>query len=109
MRKHSIAVFGAILLTAVTAGAQQEGTIFHSQGCATCHKTEVSKTYPSLQDIAHAYQGNEDQLLGYLKGEAQAIIEPTEASRMKRYIEKTKSLSDAERKALADFIMSHGK
>ncbi len=67
----------------------------------------ISKANPSLKEIAQAYHGKEERLLSYLKGEAAPIIQPEKARIMKRALEKTKALSDADRKALADFIMSH--
>ena len=48
-------------------------------------------------------------LISYFKGEAEPIVQPVRAGMMKGYIEKTKALSDAERKALADSIMSYSK
>ena len=97
--------FGA----AVSIGAEQEATVFESQGCGMCHKTEASGASPSLKEIAQAYQGREDHLIGFFKGEAEPIVQPARGSMMKGYIEKTKALSDAERKALADPIMSYSK
>lgn len=60
-----------------------------------------------LKEIVQAYQQKEDQLIGYLKGDTEPIMESAKASMMKKPLEKAKSLSDTERKALADFIMSH--
>jgi len=40
-----------------------------------------------------------------LKGESESIVRPQKARLMKRYIEKTKKLSDADRNALADFLL----
>ena len=57
--------------------------------------------------MAQAYQGKGDQLVSYLKGEAEPLIEWGKAGLMKRAIEKTKALSDVDRKTLADFIISH--
>ena len=97
-----------VFLAAASAQAQQGAAIFEAQRCGTCHKPDMEKAGPSLADMAQAYQGKEDQLIGYLKGEAEPLIEWGKGSLMKRAIEKTKALSDADRKALADFIISHG-
>jgi cytochrome c551/c552 len=96
------------LWLAANVFAQQEGGIFESLHCGGCHKADVSTGFPSLKDIAGAYQGKQDQLIKYLKGEGEPIVKPAELEMMKRNIEKTKLLADADRKALADFIMSHG-
>jgi cytochrome c len=89
-----------------TAGADEGETIFKSQGCMLCHKkTSSSKVNPSLTEIATAYQGKEEQLIQYLKGESEAIVKPEKSRMMKRQIEKTKKLSEADLKALVDFIL----
>jgi cytochrome c len=91
------------------AGGDGEA-IFKSQGCTSCHRPDKStKVNPSLADIAQSYQDKTDQLIYYLNGEADAIVKPEKAAMMKRYVERTKNLTDSERKALADYIMSHGR
>ena len=89
-----------------TAWAQEGETIFKSLGCMSCHKKESSsKVNPSLIEISTAYQGKEEQLIKYLKGESEAIVRPQKSNMMKSKIVKTKKLSDADRKALADFLL----
>jgi len=100
-----------ILFLAGTSIAADTGeAIFKSQGCASCHhQTTSSKVNPSLPDIAVAYKGKESQLVAFFKGETEAIVKPEKAGSMKRYIEKTKALSDVDRKALTDFVMHFAK
>ena len=107
MKKFGIWLISAVCMVAMnTARADDGETIFKSQGCMSCHKKEsTSKVNPSLTDIATAYQGKQAQLIKYLKGESEAIVRPEKASLMKRHIEKTKKLSDADLKALADFLL----
>ena len=109
MKRIGIWIISAVCIVAVnTARADEGSTIFNSLGCKVCHKEEKSsKVNPSLTEIATAYQGKEEQLILYLKGDSEAIVRPEKASLMKRHIKKTKSLSDADRKALADFILIH--
>jgi len=57
--------------------------------------------------LAKAYKGKKEQLIKFFKGEAQSIVKPEMSATMKRQIEKTKALSDSERTALADFMLSH--
>jgi len=103
-----VALIITILFVSTTLYAGQEEAVFEAQRCGICHKPDTGKANPSLKEIAQAYQGKEHQLIKYLKGEAEPIIKPEKGSMMKRYIEKTKALSDEERKSLADFIMSQG-
>ena len=104
-----IAVVG-LILPAVTAAAEDREAIFKAQNCISCHRpTSSSKVNPSLADIARAYQGKEDQLLSYLKGESDPIVRPEKAHLMKRHLKKTEALPDPDRKALAEYLLSHGK
>jgi len=99
-----ISVFCIVAMN--TAGADEGEAIFKSQGCISCHKKESSsKVNPSLTEIAAAYQGQQEQLIKFLRGESEAVVRPQKASIMKRYIKRTQALSDAERKALADYIL----
>ena len=107
MKKFGIWLISAVCMVAMnTAGADEGETIFKSQGCMSCHKKEsTSKVNPSLTDIATAYQGKQEQLIKYLKGESEAIVRPEKANLMKRHIEKTKKLPEADLKALVDFLL----
>jgi len=109
MKQFSIWIISAVCILAISTAYADDGeAIFKSQGCMLCHKKQSSsKVNPSLTDISQAYQGKEEQLIKYLKGESEAIVKPEKSSMMKRQIEKTKNLSDADRKAMADFILSH--
>jgi len=107
MKRIGIWLIIAVCMVAMnTAWADEGVTIFKSQGCMSCHKKEsTSKVNPSLTDIATAYQGKEEQLIKYLKGDSEAIVRPEKANLMKRYIEKTKMLSEADLKALVDYLL----
>jgi cytochrome c551/c552 len=107
MKKTGLVLVVASLWLAANVFAQQGGALFESLHCGGCHKTTASNAFPSLKEVSGAYQGKEDQLIKYLKGESDPIVKPAEVQMMKRYIEKTKALSDADRKALADFIMGN--
>jgi len=103
----SIWIISIVCLFVMNTAAADEGeTIFNSQGCMLCHKKESSsKVNPSLTEISQAYQGKEEQLIRYLKGESEAIVRPDKANLMKRHIKKTKMLSAADLKALVDFLL----
>lgn len=107
MKKLGLFVLAGIVLVAVNVAAEDGAVIFESQRCGMCHKPDISKTSPSLKEIAQAYHGKEDHLVRYLKGEADPVIDTGKANMMKGALEKTKAFSDADRKALADFIMGH--
>lgn len=107
MKKIGIWIISAVCMVAMNTARADEGeTIFKSQGCISCHKKEsTSRVNPSLTEISTAYQGKEEQLIKYLKGESEAIVRPEKANLMKRHIEKTKMLSEVDLKALVDFLL----
>jgi cytochrome c551/c552 len=107
MKHIGVWIISAVCIFAMNTARAEEGeTIFKSQGCTHCHKKEShSKVNPSLTEIAAAYQGMQEQLVKFLNGEAEAIVKPQKAGMMKRYVKRTKALSDADRKALADYIL----
>ncbi len=109
MKKFFLLIFlmGSFFLSAVISADEGE-SIFKSNRCGACHKPDTSAAgRPSLKEISQAYHGKEKQLEAYFKGESEPIITPEKAGSMKRYIEMTKALSDADRNMLVDYLMKH--
>jgi cytochrome c551/c552 len=110
MKRIAVSFLVFFFLGSISLWAAEEGNLFQSLGCSTCHKEAAkSESFPSLSEITQAYGGKADQLVNYLNGDAGPILKPESGATMKRYVEKTKALSDADRKALADFIMNQSK
>jgi len=87
--------------------AESGDVIFKTYRCAVCHKaTGAGKAYPSLEEMARAYAGKQDQMVKYFNGEAEPVMKPEKADTMKPYIEKTKAMTPDERNSLADFILN---
>ena len=107
MKNVALIVLGGFLLIGLNAQAEGGKEVFDSLRCGMCHKPDIGKTTPSLNEIASAYKDKEDRLLSYLKGEAGALVNPGKKETMKLQIEKTKKLKEEDRKALADYILSH--
>ena len=85
-------------------------TIFHGKGaCVACHKPNVKLIGPSLQDIAKIYKEKNGDMVTFLKGEGEPIVDPTQYALMKPNIELTKTFSDEELKALEAYVYSHLK
>ena len=97
-------LMGSILLAADTGG---EAT-FQSLKCHMCHKPDRRSAGPSLAEIAKTYSGQQ-RLVQFLKGEVEPLVDLGNRQVMERQLEKTKELSDAQRKDLADYILSFGK
>ena len=84
--------------------------IFAGKGaCVACHKPDLKLVGPSLQDIAKIYKEKNGDMVSLLKGEAEAIVDPTQYSLMKPNLELTKTFSDEELKALEAYVYSNLK
>jgi cytochrome c551/c552 len=107
MRCVGIVILAVFVLFGFRVQAMDGQGVFDFLHCGNCHKVATGKTNPSLKEIARSYKGKEDQLANYLRGESESIVNPAKGDMMKRYIEKTKTLTEDERKALADFILGN--
>lgn len=112
MKKVLAAVIASAMVT--SAGLMADGAgVFASKGCKSCHHATKDQLNagmgPSLAQVSAAYKANggKANLEKFLKGEGQAIVAPKKFSVMKPQLAKTKGLNDADRGALADFILTH--
>ena len=84
--------------------------IFNGKGaCVACHKPDVKLVGPSLQDIAKIYKHKHGDMVTFLKGEGEPIVDPTQYAVMKANFAITKTFSDEELKALEAYVYSHLK
>lgn len=84
--------------------------IFNGKGaCIACHKPDVKLVGPSLQDIAKIYKDKNGDMVTFLKGEGEPIVDPTQYALMKPNFAVTKTFSDEELKALEAYVYSHLK
>jgi cytochrome c len=85
-------------------------TIFEGKGaCVACHKPDVKLVGPSLQDIAKIYKDKNGDMVTFLKGEGEPIVDPTQYAVMKVNFAITKTFSEEELKALEAYVYSHLK
>jgi len=94
----------------VTAGfssvfAVDGKVIFEKNTCAICHKETKDNVGPSLKTIAEFYKNNPNQLVKFLRGQAEPIIWPDKFNMMKPQMGKLKALTDEEIKALVDYML----
>ncbi len=81
--------------------------IFNGKGaCIACHKTDVKLVGPSLQDIAKIYKGKNGDMVTFLKGEGEPIVDPSQYEVMKANFAITKTFSEEELKALEAYVYS---
>jgi len=81
--------------------------IFEGKGaCISCHRVNEKLIGPSVVEIAKKYKEENGSIVGFLKGEHDAIVDPSQYAIMQANIEMTKNFTDKELKALEDYIYS---
>ncbi len=89
--------------------AAQGKALFEGKGtCATCHKTDVKVIGPSLQEIAKIYKEKKGNIVNFLKGESEAIVDPSQYEVMKANFVITKAMSNEDLQSLEQYIKSQG-
>ncbi|RVT79923.1 c-type cytochrome [Flavobacterium sufflavum] len=84
--------------------------IFEGKGnCISCHKTDEKLIGPSLQEIAKIYQEKDAKIATFLKGESEAIVDPSQFAVMQANLTLTKTFSDKELQGLEAYIHSNLK
>ena len=107
-KKESEESFGKSETTTEVQKPEDLGAeIFAGKGaCVACHKPDVKLVGPSLQDIAKIYKEKNGDMVSFLKGEGEPIVDPTQYAVMKPNLELTKTFSDEELKALEAYVYS---
>ena len=81
--------------------------IFDGRGnCFSCHKPDVKIIGPSIQEIAKIYKEKNGNIVEFLKGNGEPLVDPSQYEVMKTNFAITKNLSDEELKGLEDYIYS---
>ena len=84
--------------------------IFNGRGnCVACHQVQAKVIGPSLQDIAKIYKDKNADMVTFLKGEGEPIVDPSQYEVMKTNFVITKAMSDEELKALEAYVYSNLK
>lgn len=110
-KKESQESFGKVETKAEVQKPEDLGAdIFAGKGaCIACHQPDTKLIGPSLKDIAKIYKEKNGDMVTFLKGEAEPIVDPTQYELMKPNLELTKNFSEEELKALEAFVYSHSK
>lgn len=84
--------------------------IFEGKGnCFACHQLDQKVIGPSVQEIAKAYKENNANMVLFLKGESEPIVDPDQYEVMKTNFEITKDMTDEELKGLESYFYSNLK
>ncbi|MDP5198341.1 c-type cytochrome [Flavobacterium sp. DG2-3] len=84
--------------------------IFEGRGnCTACHQPDQKVIGPSIKEIAKIYKDKNGDMVTFLKGNAEPIVDPSQFEVMKTNFAITQSMSDKELKAIETYIYSHLK
>lgn len=74
--------------------------------CVVCHQVDVKTIGPSYKEVAKVYKEKGGNIVQFLKGNAEPIVDPALFDQMKPNLEVTKTLSGDDLAALASYIRS---
>lgn len=81
--------------------------IFKGKGnCVACHQMDQKVVGPSLKVIAQMYKDKNADMIKFLKGEGEPIVDPSQYEVMKANFAITKAMSDEELGALEAYVYS---
>ena len=84
--------------------------IFEGSGnCASCHQFDQKVIGPSIQEIAKMYKDKKGNIVTFLKGNAEPIVDPEQFEVMKTNFPITQAMSEDELKAIEAYIYSQLK
>lgn len=84
--------------------------IFEGRGnCTACHQPDQKIIGPSIKEIAKIYKDKNADMVNFLKGNEDPIVDPSQFSVMQTNFPVTKAMSDEELKAIETYIYSHLK
>ena len=84
--------------------------IFEGPGnCTSCHQADKKVIGPSLKEIAKIYKDKKGDMVTFLKGNAEPIVDQSQFAVMKTNLPITQAMSDDELKAIETYIYSHLK
>lgn len=84
--------------------------IFEGRGnCTACHQVDQKVIGPSIKEIAKIYKDKNADIVTFLKGNAEPIVDPSQFAVMKTNFPVTQAMSDEELKAIETYIYSQLK
>ncbi|ALM49150.1 cytochrome C552 [Flavobacterium psychrophilum] len=82
--------------------------IFNGKGnCFSCHKADQKVIGPSVVEIAKIYKEKNADMVQFLKGEGEPLVDPEQYEVMKTNFVITRNFTDEELKGLEDYFYSH--
>ncbi|WP_264565977.1 c-type cytochrome [Flavobacterium sp. N3904] len=111
-KKESQEPFGKPEATADSANIKSPEVvgkeIFENKGnCIACHLPDKKLIGPSLHDIAKIYKEKNANIVTFLKGDGEPLVDPSQFEVMKTNFAITEEMSDEELQALEAYIFLH--
>lgn len=84
--------------------------IFEGKGnCTSCHQLDKKVIGPSIQDIAKIYKDKKGDMVTFLKGNGEPIVDPSQFAVMQTNFPVTQAMSDEELQAIEAYMYSQLK
>ena len=84
--------------------------IFDGKGnCFSCHKADQKIIGPSVMEIAKIYKEKKGNMVEFLKGNGEPLVDPSQYEVMKTNFAITKNFTDEELKGLEDYFYNFSK
>jgi cytochrome c len=84
--------------------------IFEGKGnCTSCHQLDQKVIGPSIQDIAKIYKDKKGDMVTFLKGNGEPIVDPSQFAVMQTNFPVTQAMSDEELQAIEAYMYSQLK
>ena len=81
--------------------------LFEGKGtCVACHKPDVKVIGPSISEIAKIYKEKNANMVKFLKGEGEPIVDPSQYEVRKTNFSITKNMTEEELQALEAYFYS---
>lgn len=81
--------------------------LFNGKGnCNSCHTADKKVIGPSIQEIMQMYNKEGADIISFLKGNSEPIVDPSQFILMQANIEITKKMTDTELEALVLYMNS---
>ncbi|MHC5309690.1 c-type cytochrome [Myroides sp. LJL116] len=79
--------------------------IYKGKGnCASCHLANKAAIGPSVKEILEVYDKHNADIVSFLKGESQPIVDPSKFVLMQPNLEITKKMTDNELSAIVSYM-----
>ncbi|OXA94746.1 c-type cytochrome [Flavobacterium hercynium] len=84
--------------------------IFEGKGnCTSCHQLDQKVIGPSIQEIAKIYKDKKGDMVTFLRGKGEPIVDPSQFSVMQTNFPVTQAMSDEELQAIEAYMYSQLK